>query len=265
MKMKKLVLLAMMTAAIGSANLFGSFAAAEEESLQVGWVETANGWQYYDTTGKMVTSKWIAAEEGDGRGNAVWYYVDGSGKMVANTTMTIGGVSYTFAEDGSWIQPYVGATKGTVSGRTFTNTWSNMKLANMAGTVETYEGEDEFSGDDYASIGSPKLTHDLYLMTDDGDIEIYYADMSKKPNMGAPEFAAALAQTYKGKNGQVGAASTATVAGQQYTKISVTTKKFQRTFYCRKQDGYMVVIALSGSTGDMPKLEGVINGMTTAR
>ena len=81
MKLKKLVLLTAITAALGSVNLFASFAdEVEEEALQVGWVEVSAGnWQYFDTAGNRVVSKWIPAEEGDGRGNQVWFYVDGSG------------------------------------------------------------------------------------------------------------------------------------------------------------------------------------------
>lgn len=263
MKLRKVMLVAALAAAIGSANMFAAM--ADEEDAKSGWEQSGSSWYYYEN-GQMVTSRWISSGD-DGRGNIVYYYVDGSGVMLANTTKTIDGTSYTFGEDGSWVAPYQGATKGTVSGSTFYNTWSNLRLENMPGTVDSeVAAEDQYTGGGFESIGSPKITHDLYLTTNTaGDLEIFYADMSSKPNMDAASFAAEFANLTKGKNGTVGEVSTVTVAGQNYSKVTITKKKRVNEFYCRKQDKYMVVIATSGSKYDTVYMEALVNSITTAR
>lgn len=262
MKFKKVLLVAAMTAAFGAMNMFAAFA---DDEINAGWNVQNGNWYYYNESGVMVRNAWIEAENGDGRGNEVWYYVDSDGRMLANETRVIDGVSYYFNEDGSWLKPYQGATKGSLSGKTFTNSWSNIRLTNMIGTPDTsYEAEDLFSGSEYAAIGSPKITHDLYLTTDYGDLEIYYVDMSKKSDMDAASFASALAQVEKGSNGSVSAVTTVTVGGQNYSKVTVTKKKQQKDFYCRKQDQFMVVIYASGNVADSAELTSLVNSITTA-
>lgn len=264
MKIRKVMLLAALTAAIGSANLFAAF--ADEEDLKVGWQEEGSNWVYYEN-GSRVTNRLIYAEDGDGRGNTVCYYVDGTGVMVTNTTQEIDGKVYEFGEDGSWVAPYEGAPKGTISGNSFYNTWSNIRLDNMIGTVESdYVAEDQFTGEEFASIGSPKLTHDLYLTTSvAGDLEIYYADMRNKPNLDAATFASEIGRLTKGKNGQASAVTTVNIGGQDYSKITVTKKKRQTDYYCRKQENFMVVISTTGSVYDAGTMAGIVSGITVAR
>ncbi|MCI8454614.1 MAG: hypothetical protein HFE84_08390 [Lachnospiraceae bacterium] len=273
MKVRKMVLLTAMTAAFGSANLFAAFAdEVDVESLKAGWEEQGGNWMYYEN-GNLVRDRLIWAEGGDGRGNAVAYYVDESGVLVSNTTKTIDGKSYTFGDDGSWIAPYIGATKGKVSGNSFANTWSNIKIPVFVGSVESdYEAEDMFSDTSYASIGNPKVTHDFYLTTNDsGDLQIFYADMSVKPSMDANAFAAELGNLSKGKDGQVSEVSAATVGGQNYAKVSImkTNKRGkvrQTDYYCRKQDSFMVVICVEGSASDIADMNNnYINAITTAQ
>lgn len=277
MKLRKVMLLAMMTAAIGSMNMFAAFAdgpedaaeeeaAAVEESYQIGWVGSGSIWRYYDNSGNAVTG-WIKADGGDGRGNEVWYYVDPStGVMVYNETKVIDGVGYTFGEDGSWVAPTVKAPKGRLTGGSFYNTWSNLRIEQTIGNTETdREAEDQYVGEEYSAIGSPKLTHDLYMSTDFGDLEIFYADMKSMPELDAATFASNLAGIEKGSKGTASAVETVTVANQEYSKVSVTGKKTTTTFYCRKQDGYMVVICTSGSIGDASAMADIVNSITTAQ
>lgn len=279
MKLKKLVLLTAITAALGSIHLFTSFAdEVEEEALQVGWVEVSSGnWQYFDTAGNRVVSKWIPAEEGDGRGNQVWYYVDGSGNMVSNRTLTIDGTAYTFAEDGSWIDPsssYQGAPRGTFSNTTFSNSWSNIRLnfptmSYSADLDELLGYEDYFDDDDFASVGKPKLTYDFMVETTSyGDtLELYYADMNTMPNMSSVEFANAMAAIYAKTDYYTvkAGASDVNVGGQTYTKISLLNDvDSQKDLYCRKQDQYMVVITATTEAGRMSALDNVIAGISTA-
>ena len=244
--------------------MFASFAdEVEEEALQVGWVEVSAGnWQYFDTAGNRVVSKWIPAEEGDGRGNQVWFYVDGSGNMVANRTLTIDGTAYTFAEDGSWIDPsssYQGAPRGAFSNTTFSNSWSNIRLnfptmSYSADLDELLGYEDYFNDDDFASVGKPKLTYDFMVeTTSHGDtLELYYADMNAMPGMSSAEFANAMAAIY--------------AKTDYYTKISLLNDvDFQKDLYCRKQDQYMVVLAATAEAGRMSALDNVIAGISAAR
>ena len=84
-------------------------------SLIVGWVETAQGWEYYDTrTGVMegwaagngywsfmkngysVSNEWCAANDG-------WYYMGADGKMVTGKVV-IDGVEQDFGTDGIWVR-----------------------------------------------------------------------------------------------------------------------------------------------------------------
>jgi len=266
MKLKKLMLMAALAAAIGSVNMVTAFADENETETKYGWEGDGNTWRYYDANGNL-KSGWIKAEEGDGRGNEVWYYIDpATNLMIYNTTRTIDGVSYSFGEDGSWVAPVQTAPKGHVTGGRYYNTWSNLCVPQIVGsTINDYEAADQYTGTDYASIGSPSLTHDLYMSTDFGDVEVYYLNMKNKPEMDAQTFANSLAGIEKGQKGQSTAAETVTIANQQYSKVTVTGKKTQRAFYCRKQGGYMVVIQTSGRIKDVAALESIVMAMTTAQ
>ena len=97
MKLKKVMLMAALAAAIGSVNMVTALADENETETKYGWEGSGNTWRYYDSNGNL-KSGWIKAEDGDGRGNDVWYYIDPSTNlMIYNTTRTIDGVSYTEA------------------------------------------------------------------------------------------------------------------------------------------------------------------------
>ena len=84
--------------------------------VTVGWVETPQGWEYYDNNGKRVyegwapgngywsymkngyaaINDWCAAKEG-------WYYMGADGKMVTGKVV-IDGVEYDFGTDGIWVR-----------------------------------------------------------------------------------------------------------------------------------------------------------------
>lgn len=270
MKLRKLMFLVAMTAAIGSVNMFTALADEEEaivdETIQSGWVQQGSSWRYFDMNGQLV-SGWIKAEDGDGRGNEVWYYIDpATNVMVANETRVVDGVAYAFGEDGSWVAPRTTAPKGKVYNGSFFNTWSNIRIPQVIGSVESdYDSSERYTSGDYTEIGSPMVTDDLYMMTDFGDVEIYYADMKQKPDMDAAAFANALVNIEKGSKGQVEAAAAVTIGNQGYAKASVVGKKTKTTYYCRKQDGYMVIICTMGSLSDMNALEGIVNTITTAQ
>lgn len=290
MKLRKALMLAMMTTAIASVNLFAAYAdvvpveeveateadpadspaAADQENLKNGWVEEREGWRYYDANGNLVNG-WIAAEGGDGRGNEVWYYVDpATNVMIANTTRVINDVSYTFGEDGSWVAPYVGVPKGTKSGGSFVNTWSNIKVPQIIGSSDAEEdSEDRYTDAVYASIGSPKMTLDLNMSTEFGELEIFYLEMKKKPEMDAATFAAEFANVTKSKYATASAVETVTVGGQQYSKVTITKpgtrKATVTTYYCRKQGEYMVVISTSGFDSDAAAMADIVNTFTTAQ
>lgn len=279
MRLEKALLLAAMTAAIGSMSVFAAFAdeaptddtVAVEESQKLGWDGSGSTWRYYDENGNL-TSGWIKAEGGDGRGAEVWYYIDPTTQlMVYNETRVINGVSYTFGEDGSWVAPIPTAPKGKLSGGSYYNTWSNLRIEQIIGNAHNdVEAEDQLSGDDYASIGSPKLTHDLMMETDFGDLEIYYANMQNKPDMDAAAFAAELGNLEKGKTGQLSEVETVTIANQNYAKIAITRtnskgKQRVQTYYCRKQEGFMVILSTYCSASDAGAMADIVNSITTAQ
>ena len=186
--------------------------------------------------------------------------------MIYNTTRTIDGVSYTFSDDGSWVAPVQTAPKGHVTGGRYYNTWSNLCIPQIIGKTESdFEAADQYKGGEYAAIGSPSLTHDLYMSTDFGDVEVYYLNMKNKQDMDAQTFANTLAGIEKGQKGQATTAETVTIANQQYSKVTVSGKKTLRTYYCRKQDGYMVVVQTTGRTKDAASLNSIVMSMTTAQ
>ena len=85
-------------------------------SLIVGWVETAQGWEYYDNNGNRVMEGWAA---GNGywsfmkngysvsnewcAANDGWYYMGADGKMVTGKVV-IDGVEQDFGTDGIWVR-----------------------------------------------------------------------------------------------------------------------------------------------------------------
>lgn len=114
MKLKKVMLMTALAAAIGSVNMVTALADENETETKYGWEGSGNTWRYYDSNGNL-KSGWIKAEDGDGRGNDVWYYIDPSTNlMIYNTTRTIDGVSYTFSDDGSWVAPVQTAPRDTL-------------------------------------------------------------------------------------------------------------------------------------------------------
>ena len=266
MKLKKVMLMVALAAAIGSVNMMTALADEAEVETKYGWEGDGNTWRYYDANGNLA-SGWIKSEEGDGRGNDVWYYIDPTSHlMIYNTTRTIDGVSYTFSEDGSWVAPVQTAPKGHITGGRYYNTWSNLCVPQIIGSaISDYDAAEQYTGSEYASIGSPTLTRDLYMSTDFGDMEVYYLNMKNKQDMDAQTFANTLAGIEKGQKGQATAAETVTIANQQYSKVTVTGKKTTRAFYCRKQEGYMVVVQTTGRIKDAATLEGLVMAMTTAQ
>ncbi len=266
MKLKKVMLMAALAAAIGSVNMMTALADEAEVETKYGWEGDGNTWRYYDANGNLA-SGWIKSEEGDGRGNDVWYYIDPTSHlMIYNTTRTIDGVSYTFSEDGSWVAPVQTAPKGHITGGRYYNTWANLCVPQIIGSaISDYDAAEQYTSSEYASIGSPTLTHDLYMSTDFGDMEVYYLNMKNKQDMDAQTFANTLAGIEKGQKGQATAAETVTIANQQYSKVTVTGKKTTRAFYCRKQEGYMVVVQTTGRIKDAATLEGLVMAMTTAQ
>ncbi len=274
MKIRKTLLLMGLTAALVCSNVFAALAdedvdenpPADEgtavEDLNSGWVqnEKTGIWTYY-RNGELVRNEVI--KEVNDRGGDVYYYVDENGVMVTNTKKVINDVEYDFDEEGAYVLPYKGAPTGTTSGKTFRNTWFNMMLSFLGTEDREAEMEDNFTGDDYAAIGSPKSTLDIYIdLGDIGEMQIYYLDLEKVPNMDAATFATTFANLEKGKNGVVGAAENVTIGGQSYVKISTTKKKNVITRYCRKQGPFMVIIETSGYVGDEGARASVVNDIT---
>lgn len=114
------------------------------------------------------------------------------------------------------------------------------------------------------------MTYDFSMSTDFGELEIYYANMAKMPEMDAATFAAQLGNAEKGKTGQVGAVETVTVGGQNYSKVSITRtnkkgKQNQTSFYCRKQESFMVILATSCTMSDAGAMADVVNMITAAQ
>ncbi len=268
MKLKKIMLMTAMAAAIGSVNMVSALAdETATGETKFGWeCDANNNWRYYNVDGNLATG-WIKAEEGDGRGNAVWYYIDPTSQiMVSNVTRNIGGVDYTFNEDGSWVEPAVTAPKGHITGGRYYNTWSNLCVPQIIGSTETKDDvAEEYIGSEYAPVGNPYRTQDLCMDTDFGSLEVFYLDMKNKPDMDAQTFANTFAGIQKSQKGQATQAVTVTVANQEYSKVTVTGKKNTDAYYCRKQGGYMVVIYTSGRTKNAAALESVVMNMTTAQ
>lgn len=268
MKLKKVMLMAALAAAIGSVNMVTAFAdETASGETKYGWESDAkNNWRYYDKDGNLA-SGWIKSEEGDGRGNEVWYYIDPATHiMVSNTTRNIGGVDYTFGDDGSWVAPRTTAPKGHITGGRYYNTWSNLCIPQIIGTTETKEDVgDDYIGSEYNAIGNPYRTQDLCMSTDNGDVEIYYLDMKNKQDMDAQTFVNTLVGIEKAQKGQATQATAVTIANQQYYKASVTGKKTTSTYYCRKQDGYMVVIYANGRIKNASALDSIVMNITTAQ
>ena len=88
MKLKKVMLMAALAAAIGSVNMVTALADENETETKYGWEGSGNTWRYYDSNGNL-KSGWIKAEDGDGRGNDVWYYIDPSTNLMIYNTCII--------------------------------------------------------------------------------------------------------------------------------------------------------------------------------
>lgn len=70
-------------------------AGSANDNISYGWIQTGDIWQYQLSGDSIVCGGWI--KDGDG-----WYYFDENGTMAADTTLTIGGHSYTFESSGAW-------------------------------------------------------------------------------------------------------------------------------------------------------------------
>ena len=108
------------------------------------------------------------------------------------------------------------------------------------------------------------MTYDFSMSTDFGELEIYYANMAKMPEMDAATFAAQLGNAEKGKTGQVGAVETVTVGGQNYSKVSITRtnkkgKHNETFFHMDKQESFMVILATSCTMSDAGAMADVVH------
>ena len=81
----------------------------------------------------------------------------------------------------------------------------------------------------------------------------------------AQTFVNTLVGIEKAQKGQATQAAAVTIANQQYYKASVTGKKTTNTYYCRKQDGYMVVIYTNGRIKNASALDSIVMNITTAQ
>ncbi len=283
MKFRKIMMIAGLTAALAGMSVFCAFAAEDDEvdvdtavddsDSESEWYSPDDGvtWYYY-INGKAATDKWI--DGGYDYGDHYWYYVGSDGIMYANTTREINGVMYTFEEDGTYVEKYVGAQTGDKDGNTFNNKWSNLRMENMAGTPESEEDfgeENQYVTEDYASIGSPKMTQDLVVYLGDIDLEVYYLDVSAASvsGMSADQYAAAFANAVKGSKTFDGNVTTVTIAGEPYSKVSIadTSKKYgkQRDYYFRKKDNFMIVIEVDGTRADADQMAALVGNFTTAQ
>ena len=64
MKLKKVMLMVALAAAIGSVNMMTALADEAEVETKYGWEGDGNTWRYYDANGNLA-SGWIKSEEGD--------------------------------------------------------------------------------------------------------------------------------------------------------------------------------------------------------
>ncbi len=60
------------------------------------WIKDGGEWYYFESDGWMASARWIQS------GSDGWFYVDGSGKMLRNTT--IDGKWYV-NDRGAWVDP----------------------------------------------------------------------------------------------------------------------------------------------------------------
>lgn len=74
-----------------------------EASGEYQWTKDGNNWQYENNDGSKVKGNWAII---DGK----WYYFDDDGNMVTGQ-VTIGGKSYSFGSDGSWLGYAKGSKK----------------------------------------------------------------------------------------------------------------------------------------------------------
>ena len=64
-------------------------------AMSTGWASLSDGWHYSSTSGAEAVG-WAVV-------NGYWYYMDPStGIMVANTSKSIGGKTYSFDASGAW-------------------------------------------------------------------------------------------------------------------------------------------------------------------
>jgi hypothetical protein len=78
--------------------------------MSVGWRSIDGTWYYFDGSGAMKTG-WIGSDD------TAWYYLDpGTGKMYANTQITVNGVTYNVDANGACAEVVEESTEAATEG-----------------------------------------------------------------------------------------------------------------------------------------------------
>lgn len=221
-----------------------------------GWeYSDASGWQYRNADGSLAVNTWVRDEDGltyhvDGNGQIQtnawvneggrWKYVDEWSHMVTFTTKTIDGVQYSFGADGFMLEgserPETAYNSGTLSGKTYTSDWANIKLTfpEAAQVLHGEGGEKTYIlvGGEHVDVNDPELSYRVTLDFTDCEAELdRYLD----------------SLTAYGRTGgyQVDFSGTVNIGGYEYKacKTSITFSdgtSHHSDWYIRQIDGKMV-------------------------
>jgi glucan-binding YG repeat protein len=81
-------------------------------AMSVGWRSIDGTWYYFDGSGAMKTG-WIGSDD------TAWYYLDpGTGKMYADTQITVNGVTYNVDANGACAEVVAESTEAADGGET---------------------------------------------------------------------------------------------------------------------------------------------------
>lgn len=100
--------------------------APENENIP-GWAARDGRWQYRLSKDVFVCGGWIKSEDG-------WYYFDTDGNMATDTTLEIGGHTYTFDSSGAWRETvpadllFVNLPSGRVENFVYEHPWAEIRI-----------------------------------------------------------------------------------------------------------------------------------------
>ena len=271
MKTRKLAALIGSVSCLLLSCTFPSFAAGWQQDEHGVWYQEDNS-SYPANTWREIDGNWYHFDENGYRQTgwqeiySKWYYLmPDTGIMVADTTLEIDGVPYTFDASGAWIEKILPPLGHWTDPSCYINEWSNFKFT----LTETMVAA---SPEQLQSLDTSTSTFDLYVEDTKTacNITIGYDDINTATfqNMQEPQEYLNYLKDFLSSTQlwQFDEITTATFGSETYYKLHsyFMGGLARQDFYCRKVDHYLMTMVVTSDYLTEPAINATLSQNLTS-